>query len=77
MGGIAPGLNCPGWLTAGERRGPCRPDDTLEFSGLRRLSGRPSSDDVGGELVFDLDDAVPQMQLALLQPLDLEEVGSG
>src|SRR5581483_6428042 len=35
-----------------------------------------SSDDVRRELVFDLNDKVAQLQLALLQTLDLEEIGA-
>jgi hypothetical protein len=34
-------------------------------------------DDVGRQLVFDEGDAVAQLQLALLQPLDLDDVGAG
>ena len=34
------------------------------------------SDNVGRKLVFDEGDAVAQMQLALLQPLDLDDVGA-
>ena len=33
-------------------------------------------DDVGRELVFDEGDAVAQVQLALLQALDLNDVGA-
>ena len=32
--------------------------------------------DVGGNLVFDLDDAVAQYQLAFLQPLHLQQIGA-
>src|SRR5438045_9598498 len=35
-----------------------------------------SGNDVGGELVFDLDDAIAQMQLAFLQALYLQQVVS-
>ena len=35
-----------------------------------------SGNDVGGELVFDLDDAITQMQLAFLQALHLQQVRS-
>src|ERR1044071_7930885 len=48
-----------------------------ENIGIRWKSGtRPraakSGNDVGGELVFDLDDAITQMQLAFLQALHLQ-----
>src|SRR6266540_4412775 len=36
-----------------------------------------SGDDVGSELVFDETDAVAQLQLAFLQPLNLQDVGAG
>jgi hypothetical protein len=39
--------------------------------------GRPSGNDVRGKLVFDVRDAVTQVKLALLEPLDLELVGPG
>ena len=63
--GISPTLPGRGaWLTAGQ--------DLAGNAGNRCKSGTgphavDSGDDVGGELVFDLDDAIPQMQLAFLQ----------
>ena len=36
---------------------------------------RSSGDDVGGNLVFDEGDAVAELQLALLQPLQAEQIG--
>src|SRR5579864_7139635 len=42
----------------------------------RRRDCEHSRYDVGGELVLDEADAVAQCELALLQPLDLEDVGS-
>src|SRR5579884_1618452 len=41
----------------------------------RMAAPAPSSDNVGGELVFEIGQAVAQDQLALLQPLDLQLVG--
>src|SRR5262249_40853734 len=43
-----------------------------------RLNGGrgPSGDDVGGQLVLDVRDTVAEHELALLQSLDLEDVGS-
>ena len=35
-----------------------------------------SRNDVGGELIFDLDNSIAQLQLALFQPLHLQKVGS-
>src|SRR5450755_4884778 len=40
-------------------------------------AGQSSRDDVGGQLVLDEADAVAQHQLALLEPLDLENVRAG
>jgi len=36
-----------------------------------------SGDNIGRQLVFDLDDPVAQVELALLQPLYLQEIGAG
>src|SRR6478609_9610902 len=55
----------------GVKRNPCRP---------RRCPAAKSSrsgDDVGGDLVFDESDTVAQRQLALLQPLQPQQVGGG
>ena len=37
----------------------------------------PSRDDVWGQLVLNIRDAVAQLELALLEPLDLELIGAG
>ena len=62
------------WLTAGQRLAGIR---GISAGNADRIRAVNSGDDVGGELVFDLDDAIAQMQLAFLQPLHLQQVGSG
>ena len=44
---------------------------------LARSDAKTSRDDVRRELVLDEGNPVPQDQLALLQPLDLQDVGAG
>jgi hypothetical protein len=46
-------------------------------SALAALRGSRSGYDVGGELVLDIRDAIPQLKLAFLKALNLELVGTG
>ena len=58
------------------RTGTRRPRVALT-AGWRPLPEAASGDDVGGDLVFDEGDAVAQQELALLQPLQAQQIRRG
>src|ERR1700742_5050048 len=72
------------WLAANARGRPkrhaLRVDNAQppDFEGFPRwqstLQGRGAGDDIGGQLVFNLDDFVTQLELSLLQPLHLKQI---
>src|SRR5215213_3857270 len=65
-----PPMESPLWLTGDESNRPNIPRV------LPKEPGRYSGNDVGGQLIFDLNDAIAQVELAFFQPLHLEQVGA-
>jgi len=69
-----------------QRHSHVRPQDGTAAKSIRKPLAEPpaasgsrqpaSGDDVGRELIFDKGDAVPQLQLALLQALHLDDIRS-
>jgi hypothetical protein len=88
MRGLDPRIPIVGTQCPPKRDGRDKPghDDTIKLGHVpgNMLSGyepgayrTPLSDDIRRELVFDEGDAVAQLQLALLEALNLDDIGAG